>query len=98
MLRTGSSTMQEGISMATDREQPVPDERLDLRGVLCPTNFVHTKLKLEEMEAGQVLEVILDDGEAMRNVPRSVKGEGHRIVGVEKLPDNAYRLLIRKED
>lgn len=74
-----------------------PDQTLDLRGVLCPMNFVQTKLKLEEMKTGQVLEVVLDDGEPMRNVPRSVKEEGHRIVGVEKQPDSTYKLLIRKE-
>jgi len=72
------------------------DESLDLRGVLCPLNFVKTKLQLEEMEEGQVLEVILDDGDPMRNVPRSVKQEGHKIVGVQRLEDNTYRLLIRK--
>ena len=83
--------------MATNSEVPIPDERLDLRGVLCPTNFVHTKLKLEEMELGQVLELVLDDGEPMRSVPRSIKGEGQRVVGVEKLPDNSYRLLVRKD-
>ena len=32
-----------------------PDDTLDLQGVLCPINFVKTKLKLEEMEIGQVL-------------------------------------------
>ncbi len=72
------------------------DESLDLRGVLCPLNFVQTKLKLEEMGDGQILEVILDDGEPMRNVPRSVKEEGHKIVGVEKLDDDAYKLLVRR--
>jgi len=77
-------------------EEIRPDAVLDLKGVLCPINFVKTKLKLEEMEAGQILEVILDDGEPMRNVPRSVKEEGHKIVGIEKLPDNTYRLLIKK--
>lgn len=75
----------------------VPDEKMDLRGVLCPINFVQTKLKLEDMEMGQVLEVILDDGEPMRNVPRSVKAEGQRIIGVEKLPDGTYKVFIRKE-
>jgi tRNA 2-thiouridine synthesizing protein A len=83
--------------MTTRSETPVPDEELDLRGILCPINFVHTKLKLEEMEINQVLEVTLDDGDPMRNVPRSVKAEGHRIIAVEKLPDSAYKLLIRKE-
>lgn len=71
-------------------------EKLDLRGVLCPLNFVYTKLKLEEMDEGQVLEVILNDGEPMRNVPRSVKAEGHKIVKVEKIDDDAFKLLIQK--
>ena len=72
-----------------------PDQSIDLRGVLCPMNFVKTKLKLEEMEKGEVLAVTLDDGDPMRNVPRSVKEEGHQIIKVEKT-DAGYRLLIKK--
>jgi tRNA 2-thiouridine synthesizing protein A len=72
-----------------------PDQSIDLRGVLCPMNFVKTKLKLEEMETGQVLEVFLDDGEPMRSVPRSVKEEGHKVVQVENM-GKAYKLLIKK--
>jgi tRNA 2-thiouridine synthesizing protein A len=71
------------------------DGEIDLRGVLCPINFVKTKLKLETMEDGQVLEVTLDDGEPMRNVPRSLKAEGHKIIKVEKL-DEGYKLLVKK--
>ena len=73
----------------------VVDEKIDLRGVLCPINFVKTKLKLEMMKNEQVLEVTLDDGEAMRNVPRSIKEEGHKIIKVEKL-DGGYKLFIKK--
>jgi len=71
------------------------NERLDLRGVLCPINFVKTKLKLEEMRSGEVLEIILDEGEPIGNVPRSVKEEGHRIVRVEKM-EEAFKLFIKK--
>lgn len=71
------------------------EEELDLRGVVCPYNFVKTKLKLEEMDSGQVLSVIIDDGEPIRNVPRSVKEEGHKIVKVDKV-DTSYRILIEK--
>lgn len=72
------------------------DQTLELHGVICPLNFVKTKLVLEEMEDGQILEVILDDGEPVRNVPRSVKAEGHKILHVEKLEDDSYRLLVQK--
>ena len=73
----------------------VVDEKIDLRGILCPINFVKTKLKLEMMKNEQILEVTLDDGEAMRNVPRSIKEEGHKIIKVEKL-DGGYKLFIKK--
>jgi TusA-related sulfurtransferase len=69
---------------------------LDLRGTLCPINWVKTKLALEELTEGETLEVILDDGEPMRNVPRSVKAEGHRVLGVKEDGDGAYRLTIRR--
>lgn len=72
------------------------DEKIDLRGVLCPINFVKTKLKLESMEDGQILEVALDDGEPMRNVPRSLKEEGHKVVKVEKT-DDGYRIYVEKK-
>ena len=72
-----------------------PDANLDLRGVVCPINFVKTKLKLEEMDTGQVLEVILDSGEPIANVPRSIKEEGHKIIRVDKVGDH-FHLLIEK--
>lgn len=79
--------------------EPSSDVQLDLRGVLCPINFVRIKLQLEEMENDKLLEVILDDGEPMRNVPRSLKEEGHQIIRVEKLESGKYyRLWIKKQN
>ncbi len=72
------------------------DARLDLSGVACPMNFVKTKLQLEEMDPGQVLEVIIDDGEPMRNVPRSVQSEGHKVLELTKIPDGHFKLVIEK--
>jgi TusA-related sulfurtransferase len=71
-----------------------PDAELDLHGVMCPYNYVKTKLKLEEMKPGQILAVIIDDGEPIRNVPRSAHDEGHKILQIQKL-DHAYRVLIQ---
>lgn len=70
-------------------------KELDLRGTGCPLNFVKTKLALEELGEGELLEVIIDDGDPVRNVPRSVKDEGHQIIKVEKV-DQAFKLLIKK--
>ena len=79
-----------------EQDQAVqPDAELDLRGVICPYNFVKTKLKLETMDDGQVLAVILDEGEPIRNVPRSVSDDGHEVLRQEPLMQS-YRVVIRK--
>lgn len=72
------------------------DSSLNLKNVGCPLNFVKAKLKLEQLQDGQILEVIIDDGEPIRNVPRAIKEEGHKIVSVEERPDGTFRLLIQK--
>lgn len=72
-----------------------PDEELDLRGVICPYNFVKTKLKLEGMAGGQLLLLHLDDGDPIRNVPRSVSDEGHDVLSQERV-EQSYRVMIRK--
>ena len=69
---------------------------LNLRGEVCPLNFVKTKLALEQMRSGQVLEVILDGGEPIQNVPRSVKEDGHKILKVQKQDDGTFKVLIEK--
>lgn len=74
-----------------------PNTELDLRGVICPYNFVKTKLKLEAMEQGQILSVLLDDGDPIRNVPLSVSNEGHTVLSQDRLQE-FYRVRIRRRD
>ncbi len=83
--------------METTGQTVEPRAVLDLRGVICPYNFVKTKLRLDTMGAGDVLAVLLDDGEPVRNVPQSVENEGHTILSRE-LVDRHYRVVIRKGD
>jgi tRNA 2-thiouridine synthesizing protein A len=71
------------------------DERIDITKEICPMTFVKTKLKLESMRPGQTLEVTLRDGEPLRNVPRSVKEEGHKILDVRQ-EGTFYKLLIER--
>lgn len=72
------------------------DEELDLRGEVCPYTFVKSKLYLEEMEVGQVLRVVLDHLPAVDNVPRSMQGEGHEVLGVVQVNDDDWHVTIRK--
>ena len=101
-LKKSNSILPEGPNKTEPVIEPVVnserkiDIRLDLAGVACPMNFVKTKLQLEEMETGQVLEVIIDDGAPRENVPRSVEAEGHKILDLSKTADDLYKLVIEK--
>jgi tRNA 2-thiouridine synthesizing protein A len=71
------------------------DTQIDITKEICPMTYVKTKLKLETMTSGQVLEVILRDGEPLTNVPKSIKAEGHKILDVRQ-DGEFYKLLIER--
>jgi TusA-related sulfurtransferase len=68
---------------------------IDLRGVSCPTNFVKAKLALELVASGDKVLFLLDDGEAVKNVPRSLKAEGHSLLQLQEI-DGHYELTLEK--
>ena len=83
-------------SSAGEPEAISPDVKKDFRGVMCPMNFVKTKIALTPMQSGQILEILLDDGAPIENVPGSVKNEGHTILSTEKV-ENYWKVLIKKK-
>jgi len=72
-----------------------PVTTLDLRGVMCPINYVKTKLKLEMMEPGEVLEVWLDAGEPIKNVPQSLRNDGQNVIS-EVPAESYYKVTVEK--
>jgi TusA-related sulfurtransferase len=77
---TPSSLIAASPKIAENSEIPV---RLDLRGTPCPINFVRTKIKLSQMAPGSLLEVWLDPGEPIEQVPDSLRMEGYSIEAIE---------------
>lgn len=71
-----------------------PDVQLDLRGTPCPLNFVRTKLRLEQLDPGQLLEVWLDAGEPVEQVPDSLQMSGYSIEILEAQED-FFALQVR---
>jgi TusA-related sulfurtransferase len=74
---------------------------LDITEEVCPMTFVKTKLLIEQMQPGQVVEVRLRGKEPLENVPRSVKDYGHEIISLKaenpsQSTDCAHRLIIKK--
>ncbi len=72
-----------------------PDEILDLVGVACPQNSARALLKLEGMEPGLILKIIVDDGEPMENILEGVKDEGHKMIDIRRI-DDVWILLVKK--
>jgi TusA-related sulfurtransferase len=58
--------------------------------------FVKTKLKLAQMAQGDVLEVLLTDGEPLNNVPRSAAEQGYKVLGVEHVEGDVHKVTIQK--
>ncbi|RKY08954.1 MAG: hypothetical protein DRP65_08410, partial [Planctomycetota bacterium] len=68
---------------------------IDLRGVACPLNFVKAKLELEKIPVGSVLDVLLDEGEPVRNVPESFTEQGQEIIEIKNLGDH-FNVKVRR--
>jgi len=68
---------------------------VDLTGEVCPMTFVKAKLHLDAVAVGDALTLKLKAGEQIRNVPRSLRDEGHRIEAVRREGD-LYYLVVRK--
>ncbi len=73
-----------------------PDDKLDLRGIACPLNFIRTKLALERLVPGQILQVDLDRGEPQQQVSQGLESAGHGVTCcVHPEQQGAVRLLVR---
>jgi TusA-related sulfurtransferase len=68
---------------------------LDLRGIKCPLNWAHAKVKLEQMTTGEKLELLLDDPRAVRDIPRAAEAEGYAVLEIGQVA-NVWRLRIEK--
>ncbi|NOT55245.1 MAG: sulfurtransferase TusA family protein [Deltaproteobacteria bacterium] len=60
-------------------------ERADLFGVKCPLNWAKAKVRLEELERGDILEVLINDPKGRRDIPRAAEAEGYSIVQIDEV-------------
>lgn len=70
---------------------------LDITGLICPMTFVRTKLALEKLSPGDILEVTLKGAEPLNNVPRSARQHGHSLLSTTERDDGTYLIVIRRE-
>ena len=72
-----------------------PALELDLRGIKCPLNWAHAKVRLEAMARGEVIELTIDDPRGARDIPRAAEAEGYAVTEVRDL-GGIWRLRIEK--
>lgn len=70
--------------------------KLDIRGKVCPMTFVYTKLALEKISAGELLEITLDFPAAVKNIPASCKRQSLGEVTYIKAFDKEEKVWILK--
>jgi tRNA 2-thiouridine synthesizing protein A len=69
---------------------------IDITHEICPMTFVRTRLALDQLAPGDVLLVRLKGEEPLRNVPRTVKEQGHEVISMETDDTGTASLLIRR--
>ncbi len=93
LFRSLNAELKFGVEPFEESSAPGPDvensdRTADLRGVACPMNFVKAKLELEKIEVGETLEVLLDNGEPVKNVPESFAGQGQEVLEIAEKNDH----------
>jgi tRNA 2-thiouridine synthesizing protein A len=88
--------MQKSIWKGVTMSERKPDGFIDITDVICPITFVKTKVALEELENGQILQIRLNEGEAIQNVPRSLKDEKHKVISLNNNQDGTYTIEVIK--
>ena len=76
-------------------EHNKPDKKLDCLGLYCPEPVFRTRIEIDKLNAGEVLELIADDPAAEKDIPLLVKKLGHKLLEMYKKNDH-YHFLIKK--
>lgn len=58
--------------------------------------FVKTKIELSKLSEGDILEVLLAEGEPLDNVPRNAVEQGYDVISVEHVEGTTHKVTIKK--
>ncbi len=71
-------------------------KQLDITKEHCPMTFVKTKIELSKLNEGDILEVLLTEGEPLENVPKSAKEQGYKVLNIQHIKDSIHKITIEK--
>lgn len=73
-----------------------PNTVLDAKGMSCPMPSVQTSLKLEQMNKGEVIEVLTTDEASKHDLPAWAKDTGNELLAVDTDPESVTHIFIKK--
>ena len=71
-------------------------KQLDITKEHCPMTFVKTKIELSKLQTGDILEVLLTEGEPLDNVPKSASEQGYKVLKIQHIKDTIHKITIEK--
>ena len=70
-------------------------EQMNLCGVKCPLNWAKAKVRLEDLERGDILELLIDNPKGRRDIPRAAEAEGYAVVSIHEA-EGRWCIVIEK--
>jgi tRNA 2-thiouridine synthesizing protein A len=71
----------------------VARETLDLRGIRCPLSWARARVRLETMQRGVELDLLVDDTQGATDIPRAAEAIGHLVANVTE-ENGCWRITI----
>ncbi|MGB9727149.1 MAG: sulfurtransferase TusA family protein [Nitrososphaeria archaeon] len=69
---------------------------LNLKGAVCPYPVLYTKMALEKLKAGEILQVVIDNPPSLETVPASVKVSGNEVLEIREVEPAVWVIRIRR--
>jgi tRNA 2-thiouridine synthesizing protein A len=74
---------------------PAATQTLDASGLACPMPVVRTRQAIDQLDTGDVLEVISTDRGSLRDIPAWAESTGNRLLEQHEA-DGRFTFLIEK--
>ncbi len=69
---------------------------LDITGDVCPMNLVRVRMAMDRLPPGATIRIRMASGEPVGSIPRTLRDEGHELLGVEPI-DGSFDVSVRKK-
>jgi len=75
--------------------KPQSTKKLNCLGLYCPEPVIRTRVELDKLKPGEILEVLADDPAAEEDIKNLVKRLNHQLIDFQKENEKLI-FLIRK--